>query len=187
MQLQAVGANALLPTFGNPIGTIGALSVALLAINAVANLPGAKAQEEGFPWRDYCEISCTPLTGEQTATRQICIETCLIGKETIKTTTEQVLKNGKWEVVKELGKVVGPALGYVDCTNLCNPTVGGPRVVYDFVKASWKVVWEKDNEGAVEDAIRGTARAACLAILATPAGYPGCLSCCAGTKYVGVN
>ena len=125
MALQAVGtSNFLSASLGNnPIQTLGMLSITMLAVNTLSNLPMAKADEGGFPWREYCEVQCTPITGEKTVTHQICVETCLVGKEMIKTTTEQALKNGKWEVVKQLGKVVTaikPIGDGIDCYSICN-------------------------------------------------------------------
>lgn len=192
MALQAVGtSNFLSASLGNnPIQTLGMLSITMLAVNTLSNLPMAKADEGGFPWREYCEVQCTPITGEKTVTHQICVETCLVGKEMIKTTTEQALKNGKWEVVKQLGKVVTaikPIGDGIDCYSICNnPLSAGSRMAGDLFMAGYSL-WSKNLPDAGSYGKSAAAKAGCVALLITPAGIPGCLACCAGTKYIGVN
>lgn len=194
MALQAVGTSNFLsaPLGTNPTQLIGTVSIALLAINALSNLPMVKADigfDDGakFSWK-ACDIVCEPLPGgKDDIPERICVETCEQGEEIIKTTTKEVMKDGKWKTVEVLGKVFGSGLSLVDCTNICDPSKGGPRAMYDFASAGWKLLWNKDAPGAVSDATQGAAKVGCLALLATPAGYGGCMACCAGTKYVGVS
>jgi hypothetical protein len=187
MALQAVGtSNFLSASLGNnPVQTIGMLGITVLAVNALSNLPMAKADEGGFPWREYCEVQCTPITGEKTATHQICVETCLVGKEMIKTTTEQMLKNGKWEVVKTIGKVIAPFTGYLECTSVCDT---GSAILQEgglMARSGWNFL-KGDRAKAASDAAQAAAKAACTASLLLPGGYAICMSCCAAIKYAGV-
>jgi len=190
MALQAVRTSTLLSASlgSNPVQTIGMLSITMLAVSALSNLPMAQGEEEGFPWREYCEIACTPLPGgKDDVPERICVKTCEQGKEIIKTTTKEAMKDGKWKAVEVLGKVATPIIGYFDCADICNPAHGGPRAIYNLGSAAWKFLWKKDTAGATADATLGAAQAGCLALLVTPASYAGCMACCAGTKYAGVN
>ena len=194
MALQAVGSNPFLPVAfgGNSIQKIGMLSLTILAINTLSNLPVARADigfKDGAEFTTkICDIVCEPLPGgKNDLPERVCVETCEEGAEIIKTTTKEAMKDGQWKTVEVIGKVFTPIGGYVDCNLICNPAVCGERIAYNLISATKKYLWDKDVTGAVADAASAAAKTACIALLATPAGYAGCMACCAGTKYVGIN
>jgi hypothetical protein len=187
MQLQTIAPNVyfsgVLGT--NPMQMMRTLSIALLTINVLASLPMAKADTGGTA----CDIICDPLPGgKDDVPERVCVKTCQHGEEVIKTTTKEAMKDGKWKAIKVLEKVATPVVGLLDCQLICgNPLEGGCRVVSNLFKAGYKFFWRKDAQGATADAVSAAAKTACIALLATPGGYPSCMACCAGTKYIGVN
>ena len=188
MAIQAIN-NQAIANFGfaNPVQSLGSLAITMFAMHIISNLPGAAAIEASAE-RQACEIICEPLPGgKDDAPERICVETCEQGAEIIKTTTKESIKDGKWKTVEVLGKIATPVAGYFDCASLCTPAGGITKTCGDAGLAAWELLYQKNVGAAAANIASAAAKAGCLAILATPAGYPGCMTCCAGTKFAGVN
>ncbi len=152
----------------------------------MSNLPVAQARDPGT--KQVCQMACEPLPGgKDDAPERVCVETCEQGAEIVKTKTKEVMENGKLSV-EVLGKVVGPALGIAfDCPTICsNPIAGGGRAATNLLTAGIKF-FTNDQTGAAADAKAAAAQATCTAFLLTPAGYAGCMTCCAAAKVSGVS
>lgn len=184
MAIQAFANYNVVANFGfaNSVQNLGGLAITMLALNAISNLPGAQAREAPNVEKEACEIICDPIAeGKDHPAEKTCQEICKQGDVITKTRQWVGEKTEEW--VPYVGKA---ATGYFDCDKICDITYGGPRAIYNLGSAGVKYFWKKDVTGAAVDAKSGAAQAGCIALLATPAGYTGCMTCCGGAKHYNI-